>query len=54
MKSLATRQKVRLLTAFASLNNGHNFDLRTCYAGVKSSSKPIFVPAKPLRLQSAA
>ncbi len=35
--------------ALASLNNGHNFDLRACCASVRSSSKPSLVPTRPLR-----
>ncbi len=53
MKSLAARQKVRLLAALASLNNGHSSDLRACCAGVKSSSRLSFVLARPLRPRSA-
>jgi hypothetical protein len=52
MKSSTTRQKARLPIALASLNNGHSSYLRACYAGVRSSSKPSFVSAKPLCLWS--
>ncbi len=51
MKSLAARQKVHLL---AALNNDHSSDLRACCAGVKSLSRPCFVPVRPLRPRSAA
>ncbi len=54
MKSSTARQKARLLVAFASLNNGHSSDLRACCMGVRSSSRPSFVPARPLRPRSAA
>jgi hypothetical protein len=54
MKSSAARQKARLLAALASLNNGHSSDLRACCARVRSSSRPSFVLARPLRPQSAA
>jgi hypothetical protein len=60
-KSSATHQKARLPTTLASLNNGHNSDLRGCYVGVRSSSRPNLVPsrpnlvpARPLRPHSAA
>ncbi len=48
MKSSAARQKAHLPTALASLNNGHNSDLRACCAGLKSLSRLSFVPIKPL------
>jgi hypothetical protein len=32
----------------ASLNSGHNSDLRACCVGVRSSSRPNLVPARPL------
>jgi hypothetical protein len=54
MKSLVACQKVHLLAALASLNNGHNFDLCACCAGVMSSLRPSFVSARPLRPQSVA
>ncbi len=54
MKISVVRQEVRLLVALASLNNGHSSDLCACYAGVKFSSRPRSVLAKPLRPQSAA
>jgi hypothetical protein len=47
-------QKVHLPTSLASLNNDHNFDLRTCYVGVRFSSRPNLVPTKPLRLRIVA
>jgi hypothetical protein len=43
-----------LLVALASLNNGHNSDLRACCSSVRSSSMPNFVVARPLRPQNAA
>ncbi len=49
LKSSAARQKARLIVALASLNNGHNSDLRACCVGVRSSSRPSLVPARPLR-----
>ncbi len=42
------RQKVRLPATLASLNSGHSFDLCACCVGVRSSSRPSLVPAKPL------
>ncbi len=53
MKNSATHQKARLLVALASLNNAHNSNLRACCTSVRSSSKPSFVPAKPLRPRRA-
>ncbi len=54
MKSSVARQKARLPTALASLNNDHSSNLRACCAGVRSSSTPSFVPGRPLRPRSAA
>ncbi len=54
MKSSVARQKARLPAALASLNNGHSSDLCACCAGVRSSSRPSFVPARPLRPRSVA
>ncbi len=54
MKSSVARQKARLPTALASLNNGHSSDLCAYCAGVKSSSRPSFVPARPLHPRNAA
>ncbi len=54
MKSSAARQKVCLLTALASLNNGHSSDLHACCMGMRFSSRPSFVPIKPLRPRSTA
>ncbi len=54
MKSSVARQKAHLLAALASLNSGHSSDLHACCAGVRSSSRPSFVPARPLHAQSAA
>jgi hypothetical protein len=54
MKSLGRCRNVRLLATLASLNNDHNSKLRAYYAGMKSSSGPNFVRAKPLHLRSAA
>ncbi len=54
MKSSTTCQKAHLPVALASLNNSHSSNLRACYASVKSSSRPSFVPARPLRPQSVA
>lgn len=51
-ESSTTHQKVCLLAALASLNNGHNFNLHNYYVGMKSSSKPSLVPTKPLRSRS--
>ncbi len=53
MKSLDVRQKARLPIALASLNNGHNSNLCAYCVGVRFSSKPNLVPAKPLRFHSA-
>ncbi len=50
MKSLV----VRLLVALASSNNGHNSNLRACYAGVRSSSKSSLVLVRPLRFRNIA
>ncbi len=47
------RQNVRLPAALASLNSGHSSDLRACCVGVRSSSRPNLVPARPLRPRSA-
>jgi len=52
-KNLAARQKASLFVVLASLNNGHNFDLCACCVGVKSSSRPKLVLARPLCLHSA-
>ncbi len=41
IKNSAAHQKACLPAALASLNNGHNSDLRACCAGVKSSSRPL-------------
>jgi hypothetical protein len=49
MKSSIVREKVRLPATLASLNNSHSFNLCAYYVGVKSSSKPNFVPTRPLR-----
>ncbi len=54
MKSSAPRQKARLRAASASLNNGHSSNLRAYCARMRSSSRPSFVPVKPLRLRSVA
>ncbi len=43
-----------MFATLASLNNGHNSNLHTYYASVRSSSRPSFVPAKPLCPRSAA
>jgi len=53
-KSSTARQNVCLPAAFFSLNNGHSSDLRACYVGVRSSSRPNLVPARPLRPHNAA
>jgi hypothetical protein len=45
---------VRLLTALASLNNGHIFNLHACYAGVRSSFRPNLVLARSLHPRSLA
>ncbi len=54
MKSSAARQNARLPAALASSNSGHNFDLCACCVGVRSSSRPNLVPARPLCPCSAA
>jgi hypothetical protein len=54
MKSSVGRQKAHLPAALASLNNGHSSNLRACNMGVKSSSRPNFVPTRPLHLRSVA
>ncbi len=43
-----------LPTALASFNSGHNFDLRACCVGMKSSFRPSLVPVRPLSPHSAA
>ncbi len=53
-KSSATRQNASLLAALASLNSGHSSDLRACCVGVRSSSRPNLVPARPLPPRNAA
>ncbi len=53
-KSLDAHQKARLLAALASLNNGYSSDLCACCVGVRSSSRPNLVPARPLRPRSVA
>jgi hypothetical protein len=53
-KSSVVRQKARLFVALVSLNNDHNFDLRVCYVGLRSLSRPNLVLAKPLRPHSVA
>jgi hypothetical protein len=45
---------VHLFIALASLNSGHNFDVHACYMGMRSSSRPNLVHARPLNLRSAA
>jgi len=45
---------VRLPAVLASLNNGHSSNLRAYCTGVSSSSKPSFVPTKPLHPRSVA
>jgi hypothetical protein len=52
-KSSVVCQMVRLPAALASLNNGHSFDLRAYYVGMRSSSRPNLVPARSLRLRNA-
>ncbi len=52
-RSSAACQNVRLPVALASLNNGHNSDFRACCVGVRSSSRPNLVLARPLCLRSA-
>ncbi len=52
-KSSATRQNPHLPITLACLNNGHSYDLHTCCVGVRSSSKPNLVPARPLCSRSA-
>ncbi len=54
MKSLVARQKACLHVTLASLNNSHSSDLHACCVSVRSSSRPNFVPIRPLRLQSPA
>jgi hypothetical protein len=54
MKSSAACQKACLPTTLASLNNGHSSDLCACCAGVRSSSRPSFVPIRPLCPPSTA
>ncbi len=53
MKSSATHQKARLLTALASLNSGHNSDLCAYYVGMRSLSRPNLVPTRPLHPRNA-
>jgi hypothetical protein len=53
-KSLAARQNARLPATLASLNSGHNSNLRTYCVGVRSSSRPNLVLAKPLHPRSVA
>jgi hypothetical protein len=54
MKSSATCQKAHLFIVLAFLNIGHIFDLHAYCAGVRSSSRPSLVPARPLRHHGAA
>ncbi len=53
-KSLATCQNARLPTTLASLNSGHSSDLRAYCVGVRFSSWPNLVHARPLHPRSAA
>ncbi len=45
---------MHLLATLASLNNAHSSNLHTYYTNVRFSSRPNFVPAKPLCPRSAA
>ncbi len=51
-KSSAARKNVRLPATLASLNSGHNSNLRTYCVGVRSSSRPNLVLVRPLRPRS--
>jgi hypothetical protein len=53
MKSSTVRQKAHLPTALASLNNDHGSNLCTYCVGVRFSSKPNLILAKPSHPRSA-